>query len=108
MNSSIAGIKKDLVPRIIVNGYNIYLGFVHETSKKPLKYYDFLSLNGSGTIEEDCVPYDKGDYIYPFTISSYFIINDRLMRKRGKYNLMKKKHEYNRRKYGKIRAKSNL
>ena len=107
MNPCVAGIKKDLVPRFIVNGHNIYLGFVHETSKKPLRYYDFADGNGMGVIVEDVVPYESGDYVYPLNVSSYFELNDKLMGRRAKYNLMKKRHEYNTRKYGKIRSKSN-
>lgn len=104
MNPLISNIKKDLVPRIIINGYQIYMGFVHEASKKPLRYFDFLYESGR---VEDAVHYEDGDYVYPLSISSYFELNDRLMVRRAKYNLMKKRHEYNTRKYGEIRSKSN-
>jgi hypothetical protein len=107
MNPCVAGIKKDLVPRYVTNRYNIYIGFVHETSKKPLRYYDFADCNGCGVIVDDVVPYEGGDYAYPLGISSYFELNDKLMRRGTKYNLMKKRHEYNRRKYGKIRSNNN-
>lgn len=103
MNPYVAGIKKDLVPRFIVNGHNIYIGFVHETSERPLRYYDFTDGNGTGVM----IPYESGDYIYPLGISSYFELNDKLMSRGTKYNLMKKRHEYNKRKYGKIRSKNN-
>jgi hypothetical protein len=107
MNLYVAGIKKDLVPRYVTNGYNIYIGFVHESAKRPLRYYDFADCNGYGVIVEDVVPYEGGDYIYPLGISSYFELNDELMSRGTKYNLMKKRHEYNRRKYGKIRSNNN-
>ena len=103
-NPYISGIKKDLVPRVIVNGYSLYLGFVHESAKKPLKYYDFLW--GFGKCEE-YMAYEKGDFIYKLGILSYFELNDRIMRSGLKYNLMKKRHEYNQKKYGKIRSNSN-
>ena len=106
MNPYVARIKKDLVPRVVINGYQTYMGFVHETSKKPLRYFDFLHGYGSGRVEE-VTPYEDGDYIYPLNISYYFEMNDRLMGMGAKYNLMKKRHEYNTRKYGKIRSKSN-
>ena len=107
MNPCVAGIKKDLVPRCVINGHNLYIGFVHETSKKPLRYYDFADCNGYGVIVDDVVPYESGDYVYPLSISSYFELNDKLMSRGTKYNLMKKRHEYNRRKYGKIRSNNN-
>ena len=107
MNPFVAGIKKDLVPRFIINGYNIYIGFVHETSERPLRYYDFADGNGMGVRVDDVVPYECGDYVYPLGISSYFELNDRLMTNGTKYNLMKKRHEYNKKKYGKIRSKNN-
>ena len=107
MNPCVAGIKKDLVPRYITNGYNIYIGFVHESAKNPLRYYDFADCNGYGVIVDDVVPYECEDYIYPLSIFSYFELNDRLMSRGTKYNLMKKRHEYNRRKYGKIRSNNN-
>lgn len=107
MNPCVAGIKKDLVPRFIVNGHNIYLGFVHETSKKPLRYYDFASFNGHDVMVDDVTPYEGGDYVHQLCISSYFELNDKLMSRGTKYNLMKKRHEYNTRKYGKIRSKNN-
>lgn len=103
-NPYISEIKKDLVPRVIINGHNIYLGFVHESAKKPLRYYDFLLGNGKG---EECAKYEEGDFIYKLGISSYFELNDKIMRRGLKYNLMKKRHEYNRRKYGKIRSNNN-
>ena len=104
MNPYVAEIKKDLIPRVIVNGYQIYMGFVHETSKKPIRYFDFHYGNG---IVEDAAKYEDGDYVYPLSISSYFELNDKLMSRGTKYNLMKKRHEYNRRKYGKIRSNNN-
>lgn len=110
MNPCVARIKKDLVPRYITNGYNIYIGFVHESDKRPLIYYDFADFNyfnWHGVIVNDVVPYEGGDFIYPLGISSYFELNDRLMSRGTKYNLMKKRHEYNRRKYGKIRSNNN-
>lgn len=107
MNPCVVGIKKDLVPRYIANGYNIYIGFVHESAKKPLIYYDFANFNWHGVIVDDVVPYEGGDFIYPLGISSYFELNDKLMSRGTKYNLMKKRHEYNRRKYGKIRSNNN-
>ena len=107
MNPCVAGIKKDLVPRYIANGYNIYIGFVHESAKRPLIYYDFADCNCYGVIVDDVVPYEGGDFIYPLGISSYFELNDKLMSRGTKYNLMKKRHEYNRRKYGKIRSSNN-
>lgn len=107
MNPCVAGIKKDLVPRYIANGYNIYIGFVHESAKRPLIYYDFANFNWHGVIVDDVVPYEGGDFIYPLGISSYFELNDKLMSRGTKYNLMKKRHEYNRRKYGKIRSNNN-
>ena len=96
--------KKDLIPRVITNGYQIYMGFVHETSKEPVRYFDFLYESGN---VEDIAPYESGDYIYPLSLAAYFKINDKIMSKRAKYNLMKKRHEYNTRKYGKIRSKNN-
>jgi hypothetical protein len=107
MNVYVASTKKDLVPRYVTNGYNIYIGFVHETSEKPLRYYDFAYCNGYDVIVNDVAPYESGDYIYPLGISSYFELNDKLMSRGTKYNLMKKRHEYNRRKYGKIRSNNN-
>lgn len=107
MNPCVARIKKDLVPRYIANGYNIYIGFVHESAKRPLIYYDFANFNWYRVIVDDVVPYEGGDFIYPLGISSYFELNDRLMSRGTKYNLMKKRHEYNRRKYGKIRSNNN-
>ena len=110
MNPFIAGIKKNLVPRYVTNGYNIYIGFVHETSKRPLRYYDFAYCNdaeGYDVIVHDVAPYESGDYVYPLSIFSYFNLSDKLMRRGTKYNLMKKRHEYNRRKYGKIRSNNN-
>lgn len=107
MNPCVARIKKDLVPRYIANGYNIYIGFVHESAKRPLIYYDFADCNCYGVIVDDVVPYEGGDFIYPLGISSYFELNDKLMSRGTKYNLMKKRHEYNRRKYGKIRSNNN-
>ena len=107
MNTCVARIKKDLVPRYIANGYNIYIGFVHESAKRPLIYYDFADCNCYGVIVDDVVPYEGGDFIYPLGISSYFELNDKLMSRGTKYNLMKKRHEYNRRKYGKIRSNNN-
>jgi hypothetical protein len=104
MNPCVAGIKKNLVPRVIINGHDIYIGFVHETSKKPLIYYDFVGADG---FVEYCMPYENADYVYPLGISSYFELNDKLMSRGTKYNLMKKRHEYNRRKYGKIRSNNN-
>jgi len=104
MNPLISNIKKDLIPRVIVSGYQIYMGFVHETSKNPLRYFDFLYESGR---VEDVVKYEYGDYVYPLSISSYFELNDKLMSRGTKYNLMKKRHEYNTRKYGKICSKSN-
>jgi len=103
-NPYISGIKKDLVPRVIINRHSLYLGFVHESAKKPLRYYDFLE--GFGKCEE-CMAYANGDFIYKLGISSYFELNDRIMRSGLKYNLMKKRHEYNKKKYGKIRSNSN-
>jgi len=105
MNPYVVGIKKDLVPRYVTNGYKGYIGFVHETSERPLRYYDFA--NEYGVIVGDVVPYEGGDYVYPLSISSYFELNDKLMSSGTKYNLMKKRHEYNRRKYGKIRSSNN-
>ena len=107
MNPCVARIKKDLVPRYIANGYNIYIGFVHESAKRPLIYYDFADCNCYGVIVDDVVPYEGGDFIYPLGISSYFELNDKLMSRGTKYNLMKKRHEYNRRKYGKILSNNN-
>ena len=104
MNPYVARIKKDLVPRCVINGHNLHIGFVHETSKKPLRYFDFLYESGR---VEDVVPYEDGDYVYPLSISSYFEMNYKLMTRKTKYNLMKKKHEYNTRKYGKIRSNNN-
>ncbi len=104
MNPFVARIKKDLIPKVIVNGYQIYMGFVHETSKNPLRYFDFLYESGR---VEDGVKYEDGDCVYPLGISSYFELNDKLMSKRAKYNLMKKRQEYNRRKYRKIRSNNN-
>ena len=86
------------MPRYIANGYNIYIGFVHESAKRPLIYYDFADFNWYGVIVDDVVPYEGGDFIYPLGISSYFELNDKLMKKR---------HEYNKRKCGKIRSKDN-
>jgi hypothetical protein len=105
-NPYISRIKKDLVPRVIMGGSGLYLGFVHESAKKPLKYYDFLFLWGFGKCEE-CMAYANGDFIYKLGISSYFELNDKIMRSGLKYNLMKKRHEYNQKKYGKIRSNSN-
>ena len=96
--------KKDLIPRVIVNGHQIYMGFVHETSKKPVRYFDFLYESGK---VEYVTPYEGGDYIYPLSLTTYFTMNDKIMSKRAKYNLMKKRHEYNTNKYGKIRSKNN-
>lgn len=96
--------KKDLVPRIIINGYQTYMGFVHETSKKPLRYFDFLYESGR---VEYVAQYEDGDYVYPLSISSYFEMNYKLMTRKTKYNLMKKKHEYNTRKYSEIRSNNN-
>ena len=107
MNPHVARIKKDLVPRCVINGYRLYIGFVHETSEKPLRYYDFTDFDEYGVIEGDVVTYEGGDYVYPLSISSYFELNDKLMSRGTKYNLMKKRHEYNRRKYGKIRSNNN-
>ena len=107
MNPYIEKTKKDLVPRLIINGPSLYIGFAHETSERPLRYYDFADCNGYGVIVDDVVPYESGDYIYPLGISSYFELNDKLMSRGTKYNLMKKRHEYNRRKYGKIRSNNN-
>ena len=90
MNPCVARIKKDLVPRYIANGYNIYIGFVHESAKRPLIYYDFADCNCYGVIVDDVVPYEGGDFIYPLGISSYFELNDKLMSRGTKYNLMKK------------------
>ena len=103
-NPYISRIKKDLVPRVITNGYNLYLGFVHESAKKPLRYYDFLESFGEC---EEYESYEEGDFIYKLGISSYFELNDRIMRSGLKYNLMKKRYEYNQKKYGKIRSNSN-
>ena len=107
MNPCVARIKKNLVPRCVINGDNLYIGFVHETSKRPLRYYDFADCNWHSVIVEDVVPYENSDYVYPLGISSYFELNDKLMSRGTKYNLMKKRHEYNRRKYGKIRSNNN-
>lgn len=107
MNLCVAGIKKDLVPRCVINGYNLYIGFVHETSERPLRYYDFTDFGNYDVIVEDVIPYEGGDYVYPLGISSYFELNDKLMSRGAKYNLMKKRHEYNKRKYGKIHSKNN-
>ena len=103
-NPYVSRIKKDLVPRVIINGYDLYLGFVHESAKKPLRYYDFLESFGEC---EGYMAHEDGDFIYKLGISSYFELNDRIMRSGLKYNLMKKKHEYNQKKYGKIRSNSN-
>lgn len=103
-NPYISKIKKDLVPRAIVNGYSLYLGFVHESAKKPLRYYDFLDSCGE---REGYTAYEEGDFVYKLGISSYFELSDRIMRRGLKYNLMKKRHEYNQKKYGKIRSNSN-
>lgn len=35
-NPYISGIKKDLVPRVIMGGSGLYLGFVHESAKNHL------------------------------------------------------------------------
>ena len=107
MNPCVAGIKKDLVPRYITNGYNISIGFVHESAKRPLRYYDFADCNWYRVIVDDVVLYEDGYFIYPLGISYYFELNDKLMSRGTKYNLMKKRHEYNRRKYGKIRSNNN-
>jgi hypothetical protein len=106
MNLYVKHTKKNLIPKVIINGYNLYMAFVHETSNKPRRYYDFL--NDSGRVE-DCESYENGDYICPLGISLYFELNDKLMRKQLKYNLMKKRHEYNN-KYnnkGKIHTSNN-
>lgn len=105
-NPYISGIKKDLVPRVIINGHSLYLGFVHESAKRPLRYYDFLESFGKCE-EYEYNTYEGGDFIYKLGISSYFELNDRIMRSGLKYNLMKKRHEYNKKKYGKIRSNSN-
>lgn len=107
MNPYVEKIKKDLVPRCITNGYNLYIGFVHETSERPLRYYDFTDCSEYGVIVDDVAIYEGGDYVYPLSIYSYFELNDKLMSRGAKYNLMKKRHEYNRRKYGKIRSNNN-
>ena len=99
MNPYVARIKKDLVPRCVINGHNLHIGFVHETSKKPLRYYDFADYSEYGVIVEDVMPYESADNVYPLCISSYFELNDKLMSRGAKYNIMKKRHEYNRRKY---------
>lgn len=104
MNPYVARIKKGLVPRHVTNGDNIYIGFVHESAKRPLRYYDFTDCNGYGVIVDE---YEGADFVYPLGISSYFELNDKLMSRGTKYNLMKKRHEYNRRKYGKIRSNNN-
>lgn len=109
-NPHISRIKKDLVPRVITNGYNLYIGFAHESAKKPLKYYDFLETWGECYVEVECyehMAYEGGDFICKLGISSYFKLNDKIMRSGLKYNLMKKRHEYNQKKYGKIRSNSN-
>ena len=107
MNPYVVRIKKDLVPRCVINGYSFYIGFVHETSEKPLRYYDFTDFDEYDVRVDDVATYACSDYVYPLSISSYFELNDKLMSRGTKYNLMKKRHEYNRRKYGKIRSNNN-
>lgn len=99
-------VKKNLVPRIITNCGcgGIYIGFVHETSKRPLIYYDFLIC---GAHIEDIAPYEKGDNIQKLSLTTYFRLNEKLMRKNTKYNLLKKIHDYNKKKYKPISTKSN-
>lgn len=92
MNQTISGIKKDLVPRVIVNGNAMYIAFVHKTSKKPYMFYDFLQNNGS-SISESAKRID-GDYVYKLSPLTYFMLNDKLMRGKTTYNLRKKMHEY--------------
>ena len=98
--------KKDLIPRVIILGCSMYIGFVHETSEKPLRYFDFLYETGG---VEEYAKFEKGDMIYPLSLSAYFRMNNEIMKngKGLKYNLMKKRHEYNTRKYGKIRSNNN-
>ncbi len=72
MNPCVVGIKKDLVPRYIAKGCKIYIGFVHESAKRPLRYYDFADCNWYVILVDDVVPYEGGDFIYPLGISSYF------------------------------------
>ena len=104
MNPCVAGIKKDLVPRYIVNGICTYLGFAHETTMQPRKFFDFLEC---GDFVEDHTVRIDGDMVYKLSLMAYFELNDKIMSNGFKYNLMKKRHEYNTRKYGKICSKSN-
>ena len=103
MNVHVANTKKDLVPRFVVNGSGTYIAFVHESSLKPRVLFDLLEKN----LISEYTPKLYGDCIYKLSLFSYFELNDKLMSRGTKYNLMKKRHEYNRRKYGKIRSKNN-
>lgn len=99
-------IKKDLIPVVIKNytssNDEIYLGFVHKTSKKPRCYYDFIDPNyNKYNFDKPCEIFAREsrlseDYIEKLTPTIYFKISDNLKRRHTTYNLNKKRYEYNR------------
>ena len=91
--------KKDLEPRVLTNGGELYFCFVHSKSKKPKYYYDLIWCpeNQNTEIEEESIDlYMNGDSLSKLTLSSYFAINNSLMLHNFKYNLNKTRHEFNR------------
>lgn len=99
--------KKDLIPRIVINDdspNSIYLGFVHKTSEKPSKYFDFVGTYGDVEPEEK---YINGDIVYKISPLFYFNLSLSLLKAKRKYNLMMHKHMLDETKYGKFKTNNN-
>ena len=86
--------KKDLVPRVIKNGGTLYFGFIHENTKKPRIYYDFFTEFSFGNVIKEAASI-QDDTVEKITMETYFKLSDTLMRHGKKYNLNKKRYEYN-------------